>query len=168
MQYRLPQQHYPEDPTLYATGDQRPNTGLREGLVQHSEVNDTIRMNTKTVIFGQQTRLRNGVMMPDEKLDRFHAGHDMVKFFYSAVRQLPSYLVDALLENNVSVTLSAGPVALGLPPFARAPVLPRRSHPPHHLYSRESLARSLRKRLRLLGHQRGPDPGGVAAIGLSR
>jgi hypothetical protein len=73
MQYRLPQQHYPEDPSLYATGDQRPNTGLREGLVEHEEVNDMIRMNRKTVIFGQQTRLRNGVMMPDEKLDRFHA-----------------------------------------------------------------------------------------------
>ncbi|MBT6908239.1 MAG: hypothetical protein HOA27_29120 [Gemmatimonadetes bacterium] len=112
MQYRLPQQHYPEDPSLYATGDQRPNTGLREGLVEHEEVNDTIRMNRKTVIFGQQTRLRNGVMMPDEKLDRFHAGHDIVKFFYSAVRQLPPYLVDALLDNNVSVTLVQGPSLL--------------------------------------------------------
>ena len=112
MQYRLPQQHYPEDPSLYATGDQRPNTGLRESLVEHEEVNDTIRMNRKTVIFGQQTRLRNGVMMPDEKLDRFHAGHDIVKFFYSAVRQLPPYLVDALLDNNVSVTLVQGPSLL--------------------------------------------------------
>ena len=112
MQYRLPQQHYPEDPTLYATGDQRPNTGLREGLIQHEEVNDTIRMNPKTVIFGQQTRLRNGVMMPDEKLPRFHAGHDMVKFFYSAIRQLPPYLVDALLDNKVSVTLVEGPSLL--------------------------------------------------------
>ena len=54
-------------------------------------------MNSKTVIFGQQTRLRNGMMMPDEQLPRFHAGHDIVKFFYSAVRQLPPYLVDALL-----------------------------------------------------------------------
>ena len=112
MQYHVPQQLYPEDPALYQSGGHRPNTGLREGLVHHDEVNDAIRMNPKTVIFGQQTRLRNGVIMPDEKLPRFHAGHDMVKFFYSAVRQLPPYLVDALLDHKISVTLVEGPSLL--------------------------------------------------------
>ena len=109
MQYHVPQQLYPEGPALYQSGGHRPNTGLRESLVHHDEVNDAIRMNPKTVIFGQQTRLRNGVIMPDEKLPRFHAGHDMVKFFYSAVRQLPPYLVDALLDHKISVTLVEGP-----------------------------------------------------------
>lgn len=112
MQYRLPQQLFPEDPTLYPNSDDRPNTGLREGSIPHAEVNDTIRANPKTVIFGQQTRLRNGQLTPDEKLPRFHAGHDMVKFFYSSIRQLPPYLVDALLDNNVSVTLVQGPSLL--------------------------------------------------------
>ena len=69
-------------------------------------------MNPKTVIFGQQTHLRNGEIMPDEKLPRFHAGHNMVKFFYSAVRQLPPYLVDALLDHKISVTLVEGPSLL--------------------------------------------------------
>ena len=147
MQYHVPQQLYPEDPALYQSGGHRPNTGLREGLVHHDEVNDAIRMNPKTVIFGQQTRLRNGVIMPDEKLPRFHAGHDMVKFFYSAVRQLPPYLVDALLDHKISVTLNQrhsgrGAVAAGLPPCARASVVPRRSHSPHHLHSRTRAARS--------------------------
>ena len=112
MQYRIPQQVYPEDPRLSQSGDGRPNTGLREGNILHGEVNDTIRGCPKTVIFGQQTRLRNGELLPDQKLPRFHAGHDLVKFFYSAVRQLPPYLLDALLENNVSVTLVQGPSLL--------------------------------------------------------
>jgi hypothetical protein len=112
MQYRLPQQVFPENPNLYSNSDDRPNTGLREGAIPHAEVNDTIRANPKTIIFGQQTRLRNGQLMPDEKLPRFYAGHDMVKFFYSAIRQLPPYLIDALLDNNVSVTLVQGPSLL--------------------------------------------------------
>lgn len=112
MQYRLPQHLFPEDPQFYSNSDDRPNTGLREGAIPHLEVNDTIRANPKTVIFGQQTRLRNGQLTPDEKLPRFHAGHDMVKFFYSSIRQLPPYLVDALLDNNVSVTLVQGPSLL--------------------------------------------------------
>ena len=60
MQYRKPQQVFPEDLELYTSSDDRPNTGLREGAIAHSEVNNTIRANPKTVIFGQQTRLRNG------------------------------------------------------------------------------------------------------------
>jgi hypothetical protein len=62
-----------------------------------------------TVIFGQQTRMRNGVLMTDRRLPRFHAGHDMVKFFYGAIRQLPDYLVTALLEMDVSITMVKGP-----------------------------------------------------------
>ena len=52
------------------------------------------------------------VLDADERLLRFHAGHDMVKFFYSAVRQLPPYLVDALLDHKISVTLVEGPSLL--------------------------------------------------------
>ena len=112
MNYRLPQQVFPEDPHLYRSGDERPNAGLREGVIHHAEVNQTICGCPKTVLFGQQTRLRNGVRLPDERLPRFHAGHDMVKFFYSAVRQLPPYLVDALLDTGISVTLVQGPALL--------------------------------------------------------
>ena len=32
-----------DDEHLYASGDERPNTGLREGVVAHAEVNDVIR-----------------------------------------------------------------------------------------------------------------------------
>jgi len=87
-------------------GDHRPNSGLREGDISHAEVNEALRRLPKTVIFGQQNRLRDGLLMEeDERLDRFHAGHDLVRFFYGAVRQLPDYLADALLANGVSVTL---------------------------------------------------------------
>ena len=111
MSLRIPQFQNP-DPHLYQTGDERPNSGLREGNISHSEVNQIVRASPKTVLFGQQTRLRNGVRLPDESLPRFHAGHDLVKFFYSAVRQLPSYLIDALLDMNISVTLVQGPALL--------------------------------------------------------
>ena len=88
------------------SGDDRPNSGLREGSISHAEVNEAIRRWPKTIIFGQQNRLRDGVLMEgDERLGRFHAGHGLVRFFYGAVRQLPDYLVDALLANGVSITL---------------------------------------------------------------
>ncbi len=87
-------------------GDARPNSGLREGDITHAEVNEALRQLPKTIIFGQQNRLRDGVLIEDdERLGRFHAGHDLVRFFYGAVRQLPDYLVDALLANGVSITL---------------------------------------------------------------
>jgi hypothetical protein len=85
--------------------DERPNSGLREGVIIHADVNVALRGHRKTVIFGQQTRLRAGVLLDDEKLDRFHAGHDLVKFFYGGVRQLPEYLLDALLDWGINVTL---------------------------------------------------------------
>ena len=93
----------------FRTGDERPNSGLREGVIPHSDVNEVLRSCGMTVIFGQQTRLRNGVLLPDRRLPRFHAGHDMVKFFYGAIRQLPDYFVTALLDANISVTMVEGP-----------------------------------------------------------
>ncbi len=87
-------------------GDHRPNSGLREGNISHAEVNEALRGLPKTIIFGQQNRLRDGLLMEeDERLDRFHAGHDLVRFFYGGVRQLPEYLTDALLAGGVSITL---------------------------------------------------------------
>ena len=95
----------PTDGPPIGAGDHRPNSGLREGAVSHEDVNETLRSCGMTVIFGQQTRMRNGVLMADRRLPRFHAGHDVVKFFYSSIRQLPDYLVTALLEANVSITM---------------------------------------------------------------
>jgi hypothetical protein len=37
----------------------------------------------------------DGLLLEDERLPRFHAGHKLVKFFYGGVVQLPEYLVDA-------------------------------------------------------------------------
>ncbi len=67
-----------EDAHLYVSGDARPKTGLREGDVTHAEVNEVVRVCDMSVIFGQQTRLRNGVLLPDRRLPRFHAGHRQV------------------------------------------------------------------------------------------
>lgn len=97
------------DPGAFSSGDQRPNSGLREGSIGHDEVNGVLRSCGMTVIFGQQTRLRNGVLLPDRRLPRFHAGHGMVRFFYGAIRQLPDYYVTALLDTNISVTMVEGP-----------------------------------------------------------
>lgn len=88
------------------SGDERPNSGLREGHIPHSEVNGVLRQAEKAVIFGQQTRLRAGLLMKDdERLSRYHAGHEIVHFFYGAVRLIPEYLLDAIFERGISVTL---------------------------------------------------------------
>jgi len=93
-----------------ATGnDERPNSGLREGDISHAEVNSALSAHEKTIVFGQQNRLRAGQLLEDEKLSRFHAGHDVVKFFYGAVRQLPEYMVDALFYWGISVTMVKSP-----------------------------------------------------------
>lgn len=44
-------------------------------------------------------------MMEDEQLPRFHAGHDMVKFFYGAIRQIPEVILDGILAAGITVTL---------------------------------------------------------------
>ena len=95
-------------PTLIPPNDDRPNSGLREGNIVHAEVNASIARAQKTVIFGQQNRLRNGILMGDQKLPRFHAGHELVRFFYQGMNKLPEYFLDALLVCNVSVTLITG------------------------------------------------------------
>jgi len=81
---------------------------MQEGQLTHDEINRSIAAAEKTIIFARQNRLRDGVMLPDSKLRRFHAGHETVKFFYSAVRQLPEYFLDALLARDISVTLVTG------------------------------------------------------------
>jgi hypothetical protein len=81
---------------------------MKEGDVSHDDVNVAIAAADKTIIFGRQNRTSDGVLLPDKKLPRFHAGHDTVKFFYSAVRQLPEYFLDAILRCNISVTLVLG------------------------------------------------------------
>ena len=89
--------------------DSRPNSGMREGAISHADVNAVIGRAEKTVIFGQQTRLRAGILMKeDEKLTRFHAGHDVVGYFYGAIRLIPDYLLDAVFERGVSVTMVKG------------------------------------------------------------
>ena len=85
--------------------DHRPNSGLREGGISHAEVNEALHLAPKTVIFGQQTRLRLGLVMEDDQLPRFHAGHDMVKFFYGAIRQIPDVILDGILAAGITVTL---------------------------------------------------------------
>lgn len=92
------------------SSDSRPNSGLREGGITHAQVNEALRRLPKTIIFGQQNRLRDGLVIEeDERLPRFHAGHDLVRFFYGAVRQLPDYMADALLTAGVSITMVKSP-----------------------------------------------------------
>jgi hypothetical protein len=75
-------QQLPERNSHADDGDRRPNSGLREGDITHAEVNEALRQLPKTIIFGQQNRLRNGVLIEeDERLDRFHAGHDLASPF---------------------------------------------------------------------------------------
>ena len=81
---------------------------MQEGDLTHDEINAALEQAEKTIIFARQNRLRDGVLLPDDKLPRFHAGHDNVRFFYSAVRQLPEYFLDALLARDISVTLVVG------------------------------------------------------------
>jgi hypothetical protein len=70
---------------------------VQEGPLTHDEINHSIAAASKTIIFARQNRLRDGVMLPDQTLRRFHA-----------VRQLPEYFLDALLARDSSVTLVTG------------------------------------------------------------
>lgn len=94
--------------TCFPSNDHRPNSGLREGDITHAEVNEALRLAEKRVIFGQQTRLRLGLRTEDDTLRRYHAGHDLAKFFYGAIRQIPDALLDAILAAGISVTLVTG------------------------------------------------------------
>lgn len=89
-------------------GDHRPNTGMHEGTVSHTDVNAAIRGSDKVILFGQQTRLRARRLMTDDRLKRIKPGHRLSKFFYGGVRQLPERLLDALLAKKISVTLVRG------------------------------------------------------------
>lgn len=90
------------------SADHKPNSGMREGDISHAEVNAEIRRLSKTVMFGQQNRLRNGFLMDDEVLPRFYAGHPLVLFFYRGLHRLPDHLIDAFFKNGISVTLVGG------------------------------------------------------------
>lgn len=83
---------------------------MKEGQITHEEVNAAIAAASKTILFGGQRRPRAAdLRSADQRLPRLHVGHDQVRFFYNAVRQLPEYFLDALLARNISVTLVMGP-----------------------------------------------------------
>ncbi|MEE2725964.1 MAG: hypothetical protein VX792_02735 [Candidatus Latescibacterota bacterium] len=67
--------------------------------------------------------------MADDKLPRHHADHDVVKFFYGAIRQLPEFYVDALLHWGVSVTMVKSPDLIHPAAFAAAERLGQRTRP---------------------------------------
>lgn len=83
---------------------------MKEGQINHEEVNAAIAAAKKTILFGGQHRPRGeDLRSTDQRLPRLHVGHDQVRFFYNAVRQLPEFFLDALLARNISVTLVMGP-----------------------------------------------------------
>ena len=98
-----------------STSEELLNSGLREGTVSHAEVNASLRIHEKTIVFDQQNRLRDGLLMSDDRLPHYHAGHDVVKFFYGAIRQLSESYVDALLHWGISVTMVKSPHLLVFP-----------------------------------------------------
>ena len=82
---------------------------MREGQVSHADLNQTLRLMRKTVIFGMQDRLRNGVLIDgDEILPRFPAGSPLLEFFYRGLKRLPRHLIRAILKRDISVTLVGG------------------------------------------------------------
>ena len=86
---------------------------MKEGNITHDEVNAAIGKAEKTIVFGRQNRLRDGVLIAeDAQLARFEMNHDQTKFLYSAVRQLPEYFLDALLEKNITITMVQGKALL--------------------------------------------------------
>lgn len=79
---------------------------MKEGTITHEEVNAAIAAAPKTLLFGSQNRRRQGLRVGDQPLRRLHIAHDQVRFFYSALRQLPEFFLDALLESKVTVTVA--------------------------------------------------------------
>lgn len=78
---------------------------MKEGAISHEEVNAAVAAAPKTLLFGSQNRRRQGLRVGDQPLRRLHIAHDQVRFFYSALRQLPEFFFDALLESKVTVTV---------------------------------------------------------------
>jgi hypothetical protein len=78
---------------------------MKEGTIPHEEVNAAIAEAPKTLLFGWQNRARQGLRVGDQPLRRLHVAHDQVRFFYSALHQLPEFFFEALIESKVTVTL---------------------------------------------------------------
>ena len=51
-----------------STSKKRPNGVLHEGIVLHAEANAFLRIHEKTIVFGQQNCLRDGLLMSDDRL----------------------------------------------------------------------------------------------------
>ena len=78
---------------------------MKEGTITHEEVNAAVAAAPKTLLFGSQNRRRQGLRVGDQPLRRLHIAHDQVRFFYSALRQLPEFFFDALIDSRVTVTV---------------------------------------------------------------
>lgn len=99
----------PTQAKVVVCGDDRQNSGMREGNVSHAHVNAALREMRKTVLFGMQDRLRNGVLIEgDTILPRFPAGSPLLEFFYRGLKRLPRHLIRAILKKDISVTLVGG------------------------------------------------------------
>ncbi len=78
---------------------------MKEGAITHEEVNAAVAAASKTLLFGSQNRRRQGIRVGDQPLRRLPIAHDQVRFFYSALRQLPEFFFDALIESRITVTV---------------------------------------------------------------
>ncbi|MCC7264690.1 MAG: hypothetical protein IT369_19415 [Candidatus Latescibacteria bacterium] len=78
---------------------------MKEGNITHEQVNAAVAAAPKTLLFGSQNRRRQGLQVGDQPLRRLHLAHDQVRFFYSALRQLPEFFFDALLDSRITVTV---------------------------------------------------------------
>ena len=66
-------------------------------------------------------------MKQDEHLPRFQSGHDVVRYFYGAIRLIPKHLLDTIFERGISVTMVKGLDLLVYQVRAPARIRPRRS-----------------------------------------
>jgi len=93
------------------------NLGLFDGEVSHAEVNQTIALADKAVLFGEQTRLP--YFPEDVRLPKLHAGDPLVLLFWKVLKKIPETLRVALLEAPLSLTLIRGEELLFFTDFRR-------------------------------------------------
>jgi hypothetical protein len=82
------------------------NIGVFDGHVTHAEVNAALGTADKVILFGQQRRQPH--FPQDRRLDKLHAGDELVLMFWRCFKLLPPSCRDSFFTHEISITLCRG------------------------------------------------------------
>jgi len=79
------------------------NLGIYDGTVSHEEINLAVARASKSILFGEQTRLPH--FPDDRRLVKLHAGDPLVLFLWKVLKKVPERLREAIIFGPISITL---------------------------------------------------------------